>query len=252
LSIPPSFKGIALFTPGGDLVYSIDANKQEQWHLQLCVALQEALQLPEPPHFLVPCYSATVDRWYDSHNRQMRIAAEIRPPVRRYVALLNAVFELGTKTWQIVNWQEQWCDPMVLATYQQQFPQLWVNHDLVIRVDQQRGVPDVPLLEPQPETLPSSQTLELGYTLRLYVAGINPATEGALRRLHRFLETSLRHPYTLEVIDIHRHPDKAEADQIAATPTLIKVWPRPIRRVIGELDRAEKILQIFADPISEG
>ncbi|MDJ0558735.1 MAG: circadian clock protein KaiB, partial [Microcystis sp. M53599_WE4] len=34
--LPDIFKGIALFTPGGDLIYCIDPDKQTHWHLNLC------------------------------------------------------------------------------------------------------------------------------------------------------------------------------------------------------------------------
>ncbi|MFM6041706.1 MAG: circadian clock protein KaiB, partial [Dolichospermum sp.] len=43
LSKPQLFKGIALFTPGGDLIYCIDPSKQGRWHLNLCAALREIL-----------------------------------------------------------------------------------------------------------------------------------------------------------------------------------------------------------------
>ena len=37
------------------------------------------------------------------------------------------------------------------------------------------------------------------------------------------------------MIDIYQQPNLARANQIVATPTLIKVFPRPIRRFIGNL-----------------
>jgi circadian clock protein KaiB len=39
----------------------------------------------------------------------------------------------------------------------------------------------------------------------------------------------------LEVIDIFQQPALARANQIVATPTLIKEYPRPLRRFIGNL-----------------
>jgi circadian clock protein KaiB len=249
LQIPQFFKGIALFTPGGDLVYNIDANKQGQWHLHLCLALQELLQLPEPPHFLVPCYTATVDRWLDPATQEVRTAAEAYPPVIRYQALLNAVFELGESRWSMAAWQEEWCNPLILASYRQQFPQLWHSHHLVMPVTEQgKSLPSVALIEKtrQRSTNTESSPPASGYVLRLFVAGINPATERTLQRLHQFLERSLNDPYVLEVVDIHRHPDKAEMDQVTATPTLVKVWPKPSRKLVGELDHVEKVLQILS------
>ncbi|WP_239651521.1 hypothetical protein [Neosynechococcus sphagnicola] len=62
---PNLFKGIALFTPGGDLIYGIDVSKQSRWHLHLCTALQELLGLTEPPHFfssLLYCHRRSLAR----------------------------------------------------------------------------------------------------------------------------------------------------------------------------------------------
>ena len=73
LSKPQLFKGIALFTPGGDLIYCIDSSKQGRWHLNLCAALQEILDLPEPPHFLVPCYTATIDHWLNPQTQKVQV-----------------------------------------------------------------------------------------------------------------------------------------------------------------------------------
>jgi circadian clock protein KaiB len=50
----------------------------------------------------------------------------------------------------------------------------------------------------------------------------------------------------LKVVDIYKHPEQAEADQVAATPTLVKVWPKPVRRIAGNLEDAAKILQMLS------
>jgi len=82
--------------------------------------------------------------------------------------------------------------------------------------------------------------------MRLFVSGNNVATERTLKSLHEILEQSLRHPYTLKVIDVIKYPEQAEADRVSATPTLVKVWPRPIRRIIGDLDNVDKLLQVLS------
>ena len=238
---PDLFKGIALFTPGGDLIYCIDPSKQAQWHVHLCAGLQEILDLPEPPHFLVPCYTATLDRWLDPRTQQVQTFAEAYSPVLRYQAVLNAVFETGELVWQEAPWSEELSDPMVLATYYQQFPQLWEDHDLIVRFERSptpaydQSVVSRLLAQPEPP----------GYVLRLFVAGNSASTERILQTLYQLLEQSLHHPYTLKVIDVFRHPEQAEADQVSATPTLVRVWPQPMRRIVGELDNVDKILQVL-------
>ena len=250
---PQVFKGIALFTPGGDLVYCIDEQKQNRWHLHLCAALQEILGLREPPHFLVPCYSATIDRWLDPHTQQLQTVAEACPFVLKYHALLNALFDTQA-VWQAIDRTQDLCDPNLLNAYRQQFPQLWQDHDLVLRYEQpirngsaslaaslQNGIERLPL----PESAIEPATPQ-GYVFRLFVSGQTAATERTLQHLHQMLENSLRQPYTLQVVDVHKHPDQAERDQVTATPTLLRAWPPPVRRIVGEFGDNHRILQILA------
>lgn len=234
-NLPDTFKGLALFTPGGDLVYCIDPDKKSRWHLQLCALLQEILGLVEPPHFLVPCFTATLDRWRDPKDQQLYFHAEAYPLVMRYQVLLNAVFRTDTLVWQTAPLLEGVCDRLILDRYQSQFPQLWENHDLIVRFN---GA------EPgEPEDTPVEQTP--GYVLRLYVAGHNSATESILKNLHELLERSLKRPYTLRVVDIHKNPEQAEQDKVTATPTLVRVHPRPTRRLVGDFKDANQLLQVF-------
>lgn len=238
------FKGIALFTPGGDLVYCIDTTKQSYWHLQLCAVLQEMLGLSEPPHFLVPAFTATIDRSIDPQSQTIRTYAEASPLVLRHQSLLNALFGVSDVMWEAAPCPEELCDPIVLQTYRKQFPQLWQDHDLLVRFEKAK-----PLSPAQPSgtTLSWSPVEAIdrpqGYVFRLFVAGTTTGTERILKELHQVLEKMLDRSYTLKIIDIHRHPELAEADQITATPTLVRVWPRPVRRVIGDLVNAEQMLQ---------
>ncbi len=232
---PTLFKGIALFTPGGDLIYCIDPNKQNHWHLHLCAALQELLGLPEPPHFLVPCYTATVDRWFDSATRQIRIAAEASSAVRRFQPLLNAIFDTGDLDWSVAGQPEGLCDPMVLATYRRQFPQLWETHDLLVRYEKTAPYLQA-IAEPVVPTVMTHANPQ-GYVFRLFVSGHSNATEHTLQNLHELLEQCLSQPYTLKIIDVSQHPDQAELDQVTATPTLVKAHPLPLRRIVGNLKR---------------
>jgi circadian clock protein KaiB len=243
--LPQLFKGIALFTPGGDLIYCIDPHKQTQWHLHLCTALQQILNLPEPPHFLLPCYTATIDHWLDPRTQKIRTFAEAYPMVMRYQALLNAIFGTGELVWQSAPWEEGLCDRMVLATYRSSFPQLWEDHDLIVRLDRLEPVPSYsqPIASPQ-----QVQSKASGYILRLFVKGHGPNTERILKNLHQLLEQYLAQPYTLKVVDVLTHPEQAETNQVSATPTLVKVWPQPVRRMIGDLDHVDKILQMLGSP----
>jgi circadian clock protein KaiB len=241
-SLPQLFKGIALFTPGGDLIYCIDPNKKDRWHLHLCAALQEILDLSELPHFLVPCYTATIDHWLNPRTQEVQTFAEAYPAVMRHQSVLRAIFNTSELIWQKAPWQEGLCDQMMLATYRASFPQLWEDHDLIVRlesIDSANKYQQINL-NSQLETIKNQC-----YILRLFVAGHSANTERILKNLHELLERSLGYPYTLKVIDVLTHPEQAEIDQVSATPTLVKVWPHPIRRIVGNLDNVDKILQML-------
>jgi circadian clock protein KaiB len=246
-SLPLLYKGLALFTPGGDVVYCIDPTKQRRWHHQLCTALQEWLELPEPPLFLSPCYTATIDCWFDAQQQRIVVLAEAYPSVLAHQAHLNTLFDTGGLVWHPVSQAEEHCDPLVLESYRSQFPQLWESHNLVIRLDANETAPREAQLGSQPglgQTTLSTTGAE-GYTLRLFVAGSTPTTEQILTTLHGRLADLVTQPYTLQVIDVLKQPEQAEADQVAATPTLVKAWPPPVRRLVGDLDQPEKLARLL-------
>lgn len=240
------FKGIALFTPGGDLVYCIDPHKQNRWHAHLCAVLQEMLGLSEPPHFLASCYTATIDRWFDPRTQQIHTYAEACPLVMRYQSLLNTLFGVEDLVWTTTPCPEEVCDVAVLAMYRNQFPQLWQEHDLVVRYERVQASSVAKKGNRTLSWSPVDQSPNpQGYVFRLFVSGSNLITEQILQKLHHLLESTLQHPYTLKVIDIHKHPELAELDQIAATPTLVKVWPTPVKRIVGNMEDLGKVLQLL-------
>lgn len=237
-----AFKGIAVFTPGGDLVYCRDYEKKSQWHLNLCGALQEHLGLAESPHFLVPCYTATVDCWQDA-DLNIHVVAEAYPFVYHYQGLLNVLFELGNVEWKRLMPNPEYRSASVFETYQSQFPQLWENHDLILDISEQPRS-----LEADIELDQRRETPNTGAVLRLFVSGHSALTEQILTTLQGVLESSRYYPYTLQMVDVSKHPEQAEADQISATPTLIRVSPKPIRRLVGELDNPRAILSLLSEP----
>ena len=73
------------------------------------------------------------------------------------------------------------------------------------------------------------------FVLRLFVAGATARSCQAVLRVRQLCEAELKDNCELEVIDIYQQPELARANQIVATPTLIKAFPRPVRRFIGNL-----------------
>jgi circadian clock protein KaiB len=80
------------------------------------------------------------------------------------------------------------------------------------------------------------------YVLRLFVSGQSPRSILAIENMRKICAEYLTERYTLEVIDIYQHPEACQQEQIVAAPTLIKVLPRPLRRIIGDLSNTEKVL----------
>ena len=60
------------------------------------------------------------------------------------------------------------------------------------------------------------------YVLRLYVAGMTPRSQEAIRNVTAMCEEHLAGRYTLEVVDVYQRPRLVEGEQIIAAPTLIK------------------------------
>jgi circadian clock protein KaiB len=83
---------------------------------------------------------------------------------------------------------------------------------------------------------------EKRYVLRLYVAGATPRSTEAVLNIKNICEKHLKGRYELEVIDIYQQPVLAKGDQIIAAPTLVKKLPPPLRKFIGSMHDADRIL----------
>ena len=88
----------------------------------------------------------------------------------------------------------------------------------------------------------SSHSRQAKYILRLYVSGSTAKSALAVENIKRICEQHLKNRYDLEVIDIYQQPNLAREEQIVAVPTLIKRFPAPQRRLIGDLSNQEKVL----------
>ena len=64
----------------------------------------------------------------------------------------------------------------------------------------------------------------------------------AIENIKQVCEQYLNGRYDLEVIDIYQQAHLARDEQIVAVPTLIKRFPPPPRRLIGDLSNPQKVL----------
>ncbi len=80
------------------------------------------------------------------------------------------------------------------------------------------------------------------WQLLLYIAGQTPKSVRALNNLKKYAEEHLHGKYSIEIIDLLISPQLAEGDQILAVPTLVRRFPEPIRKIIGDLSNEERVL----------
>ena len=78
--------------------------------------------------------------------------------------------------------------------------------------------------------------------LRLYISRHTPNSVNALANLKKICESSSDVIYEVEIIDIKENPKLAYEDNILAVPTLMRILPGEIKRIIGDLSNAEKVL----------
>ena len=81
------------------------------------------------------------------------------------------------------------------------------------------------------------------FKFRLYVAGDAQNSAQAVANLTAICHTYLPDRHDIEVVDVFREPKRALADGVFMTPTLVKLAPSPVRRIIGTLSQTQPVLQ---------
>jgi circadian clock protein KaiB len=81
------------------------------------------------------------------------------------------------------------------------------------------------------------------YQLQLFVAGSNLRSRRAIETLQHICEHELSGEANLEIIDIYQQPELADRYQVVAAPTLVRMLPLPVRHLIGDLAKIDRVLQ---------
>lgn len=81
-----------------------------------------------------------------------------------------------------------------------------------------------------------------GWQLILYIAGNTPKSVRAISNIEKLAEKYLPGNCTIEIIDLLQNPHLAETDQILAVPTLVRRYPGPAHKIIGDLSNEEKVI----------
>jgi len=95
---------------------------------------------------------------------------------------------------------------------------------------------------PKSEKAKATAVKKWAWELRLYVAGPSPKSLTAFRNIERLCEEHLAGRYCIEVVDLMKSPQLAQADQILALPTLVRKRPAPSRKIIGTLSDTERVM----------
>ena len=80
------------------------------------------------------------------------------------------------------------------------------------------------------------------YSLCLYITGQTPRSAASIANLREVCREYLQGRFELTVVDLYRQPELAREAQVIAAPTLIKLLPRPLRRLVGDLSDINEVL----------
>jgi len=84
--------------------------------------------------------------------------------------------------------------------------------------------------------------LDVRCIFRLYVAGRTPRYEAAHLHLKQLCKEHFAGNYSIEMVDLLEHPERARTDNVIAIPMLERVSPEPVVRIIGDLSDKQSVL----------
>ena len=81
------------------------------------------------------------------------------------------------------------------------------------------------------------------FRFRLYITDDAPNSAQAVGNLAALCRAHLPGRHQIEIVDVLREPERALADGIFMTPTLLRLAPAPARRIVGTLSQTQAVLQ---------
>jgi circadian clock protein KaiB len=83
------------------------------------------------------------------------------------------------------------------------------------------------------------------FKFRLYIAGDTSNSGQAAANLRAICNRYLAGRHKIEFVDVLKEPDRALKERIFMTPTLLKLDPGPVARVVGTLSQTMLVLQVL-------
>ncbi|WP_201982981.1 circadian clock KaiB family protein [Hymenobacter rubidus] len=96
-----------------------------------------------------------------------------------------------------------------------------------------------PFIDPPELPVPA----EPEYVLHLFITGATPNSTRAVRNIKDICEQYLKGRYELTIVDIYQQPELAQQEDLIGVPTLIKLRPGLVRRLVGDLSDHERVLK---------
>jgi circadian clock protein KaiB len=86
------------------------------------------------------------------------------------------------------------------------------------------------------------------FKFRLYVAGDAWNSVQAIANLTALCRAHLPGAHQIEVVDVLWEPQRAVADRVRMTPTLVKLSPGPMQRFVGTLSPTLRLMSALEMP----
>lgn len=83
------------------------------------------------------------------------------------------------------------------------------------------------------------------YKLLLFVADHETEAWQSILALRAALDRVIPGQYQFELVDVLRDPERAEEENVFATPMLVRSRPAPAVRILGDLSDPDKVIALL-------
>jgi circadian clock protein KaiB len=80
------------------------------------------------------------------------------------------------------------------------------------------------------------------YVFHLYIAGMSPNSLHAVECLERLCNGELAGRSELTIVDLTQTPELAKRENVIAVPTLVRTFPLPVSKLIGDMSDARRLV----------
>ena len=83
------------------------------------------------------------------------------------------------------------------------------------------------------------------WVVKLFVAGYTPASMAAIKNLKVLEAEYFPQGSQVEIVDLVENPEGGREQHVLAIPTLVRLKPGPLRRIIGSLNDIPRTLKVL-------